>query len=205
MSQGSEYLVQTMQERMTWHRQYMVLLNRWVREQIRKNNVLITQLYQSMLCVLLMGECFPDWEQPEVHSVQTACPLLLCDKPGWIYQLESSWIKITLWVDPLKAEISFYRIGKVIQTLNNHQHFVQGVTWDPAGKFIASTSSDRTCRIYAHQPTPKKSTIRKKTVVESMFTCRQVLAKAEVEASKTTTTTETSGKTSKVSFCSSNI
>lgn len=78
--------------------------------------------------------------------------------------------------------------GKVVQILNDHQHFVQGVAWDPAGKYVASLSSDRTCRIYSREAAPKKSKKRKVTAVETMFTCRQVLAKTQVEASKTTPT-----------------
>lgn len=84
--------------------------------------------------------------------------------------------------------------GKVVQILNDHQHFVQGVAWDPAGKFIASFSSDRTCRIYARQPASLKSKKRKTTVVENTFTCQQVLAKVEAEVSQTTTTTDTNDK-----------
>jgi chromatin assembly factor 1 subunit B len=101
----------------------------------------------------------------------------------------------------LETKMSFCRAGKVVQILNDHQHFVQGVAWDPAGKFIASFSSDRTCRIYARQPASLKSKKRKTTVVENTFTCRQVLAKVEAEVSQTTTTTDTNGKAIKVSFC----
>lgn len=107
-------------------------------------------------------------------------------------------------VDSLEANVSFCNAGKVVQILNDHQHFVQGVAWDPAGEFLASISSDRTCRIYSRQPAPKKSKKRKITVVEDMFTCRQILAKTEVEASKATTTTDADGKTSKVSYFVSN-
>ncbi|KAG0572873.1 hypothetical protein KC19_VG131500 [Ceratodon purpureus] len=80
--------------------------------------------------------------------------------------------------------------GKVVQILNDHQHFVQGVAWDPAGEYLASISSDRTCRIYARQSAPKKSKKRKITAVESLFTCRQVLAKTEVATPTITTTTD---------------
>ncbi|PNX87428.1 chromatin assembly factor 1 subunit FAS2-like protein, partial [Trifolium pratense] len=38
--------------------------------------------------------------------------------------------------------------GTNLQTLDTHAHYVQGVAWDPLGKYIASLSSDRTCRIY---------------------------------------------------------
>ncbi|VDN13605.1 unnamed protein product [Dibothriocephalus latus] len=32
--------------------------------------------------------------------------------------------------------------------LRDHKHYVQGVAWDPLGDFVATMSSDRTCRIY---------------------------------------------------------
>lgn len=38
--------------------------------------------------------------------------------------------------------------GTVLQTIESHEKFVQGVAFDPLGSFIASTSCDRTCRIY---------------------------------------------------------
>ena len=89
----------------------------------------------------------------------------------------------------------------MVQILNDHQHFVQGVAWDPAGEFVASISSDRTCRIYSRQPASKKSKKRKITVVENLFTCRQVLAKTEFEAFKTTFPTDANAKAIKVNFC----
>ena len=41
-----------------------------------------------------------------------------------------------------------------MQQFVDHLNFVQGVSWDPVGKFIVSQSSDRTCRVY--QPTKQK-------------------------------------------------
>ncbi|KAG5445927.1 Chromatin assembly factor 1 subunit B [Clonorchis sinensis] len=32
--------------------------------------------------------------------------------------------------------------------LRDHKHYVQGVTWDPLGFYVASLSSDRACRVY---------------------------------------------------------
>ncbi|KAA3675532.1 chromatin assembly factor 1 subunit B, partial [Paragonimus westermani] len=32
--------------------------------------------------------------------------------------------------------------------VRDHKHYVQGVTWDPLGFYVASLSSDRACRIY---------------------------------------------------------
>jgi chromatin assembly factor 1 subunit B len=42
--------------------------------------------------------------------------------------------------------------GSVHQILDGHFHYVQGVAWDPLGKYAASVSSDRTCRIYVNKP-----------------------------------------------------
>ena len=35
------------------------------------------------------------------------------------------------------------------QVLKDHKHYVQGVSWDPRDFYIATHSSDRTCRLYA--------------------------------------------------------
>ncbi|EAZ05333.1 hypothetical protein OsI_27538 [Oryza sativa Indica Group] len=64
--------------------------------------------------------------------------------------------------------------GSVQQKLEGHLHYVQGVAWDPLGQYIASLSSDRTCRIYANKPQGKsKNTDRMK------FACQHTLVKAE--------------------------
>lgn len=33
--------------------------------------------------------------------------------------------------------------GKIVHTILDHQHFVQGVCWDPRGNYLATQSSDR--------------------------------------------------------------
>jgi chromatin assembly factor 1 subunit B len=38
--------------------------------------------------------------------------------------------------------VGFY-IEKCIKILSDHTHYVQGVAWDPLGKYIATQSSDR--------------------------------------------------------------
>jgi chromatin assembly factor 1 subunit B len=58
--------------------------------------------------------------------------------------------------------------------LDAHLHYVQGVTWDPLGQYVASLSSDRTCRIYANKPQQKSKGSDKLN-----FVCQHVLAKAE--------------------------
>lgn len=62
--------------------------------------------------------------------------------------------------------------GSVLQILDAHFHYVQGVAWDPLSKYVASISSDRTCRIYANRPTKSKG-------VEKMnYVCQHVITKA---------------------------
>ena len=36
--------------------------------------------------------------------------------------------------------------GKAQGRLAEHAHYVQGVAWDPASRFLVTQSSDRTCR-----------------------------------------------------------
>lgn len=64
--------------------------------------------------------------------------------------------------------------GSVNQILDAHSHYVQGVAWDPLGKYIASLSSDRTCRIYVHKPQPKSKGIDKMNYV-----CQHIVTKVE--------------------------
>lgn len=64
--------------------------------------------------------------------------------------------------------------GSVHQILDAHQHYVQGVAWDPLAKYIASLSSDRTCRIYVNKPQSKAKGNEKMNYV-----CQHVIAKAE--------------------------
>lgn len=54
--------------------------------------------------------------------------------------------KVIVW------EISEKKKGKMITQFANHRHFVQGVTWDPAQKFIITQSADRTCKVYSLRP-----------------------------------------------------
>ncbi|GIL93395.1 hypothetical protein Vretimale_17474 [Volvox reticuliferus] len=43
---------------------------------------------------------------------------------------------------------------KSLKWLQDHGHYVQGVAWDPLGRYIASQSADRTARVYAVKPPP---------------------------------------------------
>ncbi|KGN48363.1 chromatin assembly factor 1 subunit FAS2 [Cucumis sativus] len=64
--------------------------------------------------------------------------------------------------------------GSVQQILDAHLHYVQGVALDPLGKYAASLSSDRSCRIYAYKPPTKVKNSEKMTYV-----CQHVITKAE--------------------------
>ncbi|KQJ94798.1 chromatin assembly factor 1 subunit FAS2 homolog [Brachypodium distachyon] len=64
--------------------------------------------------------------------------------------------------------------GAVQQMLEGHLHYVQGVAWDPLGQYIASLSSDRTCKIYANKPQGKSKNVEKMN-----FVCQHTLVKAE--------------------------
>lgn len=65
-------------------------------------------------------------------------------------------------------------LGSVHQILDAHFHYVQGVAWDPLGKYAASFSSDRTCRIYVNKPSKAKG------VERSNYVCLHVISKAEL-------------------------
>ncbi|KAL2632145.1 hypothetical protein R1flu_016831 [Riccia fluitans] len=58
LDEGAEYPPQLNRERMPWHRQYMVLLNRGIKEQFRRRNVVITQVIQNILTAVLIGGVF---------------------------------------------------------------------------------------------------------------------------------------------------
>jgi chromatin assembly factor 1 subunit B len=38
--------------------------------------------------------------------------------------------------------------GRQVQNLTDHTHYVQGVSWDPRGRYLLTQSSDRSCRLY---------------------------------------------------------
>lgn len=73
------------------------------------------------------------------------------------------------------ADYPFYHsLGSVHQILDAHLHYVQGVAWDPQSKYVASLSSDRSCRIYVNKPQNKTKGIEKMNYV-----CQHVITKSE--------------------------
>ncbi|GAB4848262.1 3-oxoacyl-[acyl-carrier-protein] synthase [Ancistrocladus abbreviatus] len=64
--------------------------------------------------------------------------------------------------------------GSVLQILEGHLHYVQGVAWDPLSKYVASLSSDRTCRIYV-----KKPQNRTKGHEKFNYVCQHIVSKGE--------------------------
>ena len=70
----------------------------------------------------------------------------------------------------------FVLSGSPQQVLKDHMHYVQGIAWDPIGQYIASISNDRTCRIYCNKP----QNLKRKSEEQYVFTCQNVLVKAEL-------------------------
>ncbi|CAN8251623.1 unnamed protein product [Cochlearia groenlandica] len=70
--------------------------------------------------------------------------------------------------------VSYLLQGSVHQILDAHCHYVQGVAWDPLAKYVASLSSDRTCRIYVNKPQTKGKSGEKMNYV-----CQHVITKAD--------------------------
>ncbi|KAF2612400.1 hypothetical protein F2Q70_00010855 [Brassica cretica] len=76
--------------------------------------------------------------------------------------------------------------GSVHQILDAHCHYVQGVAWDPLSKYVASLSSDRTCRIYVNKPQAKSKSGEKMNYV-----CQHVITKADQQRGDDTKTVKT--------------
>jgi chromatin assembly factor 1 subunit B len=41
------------------------------------------------------------------------------------------------------SELMLTHVGSLVRQIAEHQHYVQGVTWDPLNEYIATQSSDR--------------------------------------------------------------
>ncbi|OVA00290.1 WD40 repeat [Macleaya cordata] len=74
----------------------------------------------------------------------------------------NTWLRhLSPLVDIINVIVeTFYISGSVHQILDGHLHYVQGVAWDPLGHYVASLSSDRTCRVYANKPLPKSKGLK---------------------------------------------
>ena len=83
-----------------------------------------------------------------------------------------------------------WNIGKAkpAQIVREHEHYVQGVAWDPADQYIVSVSLDRTSRIYSATGASKLGKAKKgkdqssgigldHNAVQREFACHTVLAK----------------------------
>lgn len=78
--------------------------------------------------------------------------------------------------DILLLIFSYLLQGSVHQILDSHCHYVQGVAWDPLGKYVASLSSDRTCRVYVNKPQKKSKSVEKMNYV-----CQHVITKVDLQ------------------------
>ena len=47
-------------------------------------------------------------------------------------------------------------VGQKISIFNDHKSYVQGVTWDPLGQYVATLSCDRYGSPYLHGPAPRR-------------------------------------------------
>ncbi|EOD03923.1 hypothetical protein EMIHUDRAFT_221726 [Emiliania huxleyi CCMP1516] len=61
------------------------------------------------------------------------------------------------------------------QQLRDHEHYVQGVCWDPRGELVASVSCDRSARVYKAQPAAGKGAAPSFT-----FTCAYSIQKTNL-------------------------
>ena len=43
----------------------------------------------------------------------------------------------------LRSRCCLFALGTCLKKITDHTHYVQGVAWDPSGKFLVSQSSDR--------------------------------------------------------------
>eukprot|EP01112_Ceratiomyxa_fruticulosa_P019530 TRINITY_DN6412_c0_g2_i1.p1 TRINITY_DN6412_c0_g2~~TRINITY_DN6412_c0_g2_i1.p1 ORF type:complete len:577 (-),score=131.74 TRINITY_DN6412_c0_g2_i1:88-1818(-) len=83
------------------------------------------------------------------------------------------------------------------QILTDHTHYVQGVAFDPLGVYLATFSSDRSCKLYTSKKQKSKKSSKGNA---SLLICKHTLTKRyykkeEVDESNTTVTTDEKGKT----------
>eukprot|EP00959_Pyramimonas_sp_CCMP1952_P418286 8762912-Pyramimonas_sp.AAC.2 len=87
--------------------------------------------------------------------------------------------------------------GKASVRMADHQHYIQGVAWDPAGRFLVTQSGDRTCRVYAPvlpSNTSKKQRQQAKQEFQPQYlTCMHILSKRELEQQQEQQPPETPG------------
>ena len=57
--------------------------------------------------------------------------------------------KIVIWDASSfgNSRISLSYVEKIVR-IDGHDAFVKGISWDPAGQFLAAQSDDKTCKIY---------------------------------------------------------
>lgn len=58
--------------------------------------------------------------------------------------------------------------GNVVRQIAEHNHYVQGVTWDPLNEYIATQSSDRSVHIYKLESSDGQSTLEQPALYSRM-------------------------------------
>lgn len=117
-----------------------------------------------------------EWSTDDAHlitgSVDNSCIIWDVCK-GNSYIMAETFVSYQLW-QSLITLFAFYIEGSVHQILDGHLHYVQGVSWDPLGHYVASLSSDRTCRIYGNKPLTTSKGLK-----TSNYAAQHVITKAE--------------------------
>jgi chromatin assembly factor 1 subunit B len=72
---------------------------------------------------------------------------------GEIYDLAWSPCGSRIATVGIHGQVRIFDVDRLelVSTLHHHQHFVQGIAWDPLGDYLCSSSSDRSSIVYKQQ------------------------------------------------------
>src|SRR5579862_5324433 len=69
------------------------------------------------------------------------------DNIARIYNAQTGLYKV-IRLGQFRLTKGLTRIGQTVRQIAEHNHYVQGVAWDPLNEFVATQSSDRSVHIY---------------------------------------------------------